>query len=61
MLEPQHMRWEIDGACLFTSWRQRACDSGWPVVAWLNENRITCKALSKINQAARSENSCVRL
>jgi hypothetical protein len=58
MLEPQHMRWEIDGACWLTSWRQRACDSGWPVVGWLKENRMTWKA--PINQAAQSETPCVR-
>ena len=41
MLVPQHMRCDIEAASWLTSWRQRACDRGWPVVGWLKEKRIT--------------------
>ncbi len=41
MLAPQHMRCDIEAASWLTSWRQRACDRGWPVVGWQKEKRIT--------------------
>ena len=42
MLVPQQMRCEMDADAWRTSWRQRECDNGWPVVGWLKEKRMTC-------------------